>query len=42
MLEIYNEKLIDLFLPLTNSQAEIKIKEVNDRVFLDGLQEITV
>ncbi|MCL4129632.1 UNVERIFIED_CONTAM: hypothetical protein GTU68_052766 [Idotea baltica] len=42
MLEIYNEKLYDLFNPLTNSYSEIKLKEVNEYIYLEGLQEILV
>lgn len=42
MLEIYNEKLMDLFAPLTNSTTEIKLKQYNDIIFLDGLQEVLV
>lgn len=38
MLEIYNEKLMDLFNPLTNSYCEIKLKEFNDSIYLEGLQ----
>lgn len=42
MLEIYNQKLMDLFTPLTNSSSEIKLKEYNDIIFLDGLQQVLV
>lgn len=42
MVEIYNEKLMDLLNPLSNSYCDIKIKEINDTVYLDGLQEILV
>lgn len=33
---------MDLFNPLTNSNCEIRLKEFNDSVFVDGLQEILV
>lgn len=37
ILEIYNEKLIDLFDPLKQSTDVIKIKEHSDSVTLEGL-----
>jgi len=40
MLEIYNEKMMDLFVfPQYNSQElqELKLKEINDQIFIDGL-----
>lgn len=42
MIEIYNEKLIDLFNPIHNSGQEIKLKEYNDYIYLENLIEITV
>ena len=42
MLEIYNEKLVDLFNHITNSNVEIKLKESNECIYLEGLQEIIV
>ena len=37
ILEIYNEKLIDLFDPLKQSTEGIKIKEQSESVALEGL-----
>ena len=34
MLEVYNEKLVDLFNPFTNSNVEIKLKEANECIYL--------
>jgi hypothetical protein len=42
ILEIYNEKLIDLFDPLKQSVDGIKMKEINDSVVLEGLVEVRV
>ena len=33
---------MDLLNPLTNSYSDVKIKEINETVYLDGLQEILV
>ena len=41
ILEIYNEKLIDLFDPLKQAEG-VRLKEVNDAVILEGLVEVRV
>lgn len=42
MLEIYNEKMMDLFVfPQYNGeQQELKLKEINDKIFIEGLVEV--
>ena len=44
MLEIYNEKMMDLFVfPQQNSHPpELKLKELNDQIFIEGLVEVEV
>ena len=42
ILEIYNEKLIDLFDPLKQSTDGIRIKEQSESVSLEGLVEVRV
>jgi kinesin family protein 4/21/27 len=45
MLEIYNEKMMDLFIfPQHNSSEpqELKLKEINDQIIIDGLVEVEV
>ena len=42
ILEIYNEKLIDLFDPLKQSTEGIKIKEQSESVALEGLVQVRV
>lgn len=42
ILEIYNEKLIDLFDPLKQSAEGVRLKELNDTVILEGLVEVKV
>jgi hypothetical protein len=44
MLEIYNEKMMDLFLfPQQQATAnELKLKELNDNILIDGLIEVEV
>ena len=41
MLEIYNEKMMDLFVfPQYNTSEgahELKLKEINEQIFIDGL-----
>lgn len=41
ILEIYNEKLIDLFDPLKQAEG-VRLKEVNEAVVLEGLVEVRV